>query len=169
MLLMVSATFTGMIITSFEDALSLLPALTAFIPMLMDTGGNCGSQSSVTVIRALSLDELKLGDIFKVMWKEFRTAILCGIALSVVCFVKILLVDRMLMGNSSISLLVNSAVCLTLCVTVIIAKFVGCTLPLLAKRLGFDPAVMASPFITTIVDALSLLVYFLFAKTLLGV
>ena len=166
---MVSATFTGMIITSFEDALSLLPALTAFIPMLMDTGGNCGSQSSVTVIRALSLDELKLGDIFKVMWKEFRTAILCGIALSVVCFVKILLVDRMLMGNSSISLLVNSAVCLTLCVTVIIAKFVGCTLPLLAKRLGFDPAVMASPFITTIVDALSLLVYFLFAKTLLGV
>ena len=169
MLLMVSATFTGMIITSFESALSLLPALTAFIPMLMDTGGNCGSQSSVTVIRALSLDELKLGDIFKVMWKEFRTAILCGIALSVVCFVKILLVDRMLMGNSSISLLVNSAVCLTLCVTVIIAKFVGCTLPLLAKRLGFDPAVMASPFITTIVDALSLLVYFLFAKILLGV
>ena len=169
MLLMVSATFTGMIITSFEDALSLLPALTAFIPMLMDTGGNCGSQSSVTVIRALSLDELKLGDIFKVMWKEFRTAILCGIALSAVCFVKILLVDRMLMGNTSISLLVNSAVCLTLCVTVVIAKFVGCTLPLLAKRLGFDPAVMASPFITTIVDALSLLVYFLFAKTLLGV
>ena len=169
MLLMVSATFTGMIITSFEDALSLLPALTAFIPMLMDTGGNCGSQSSVTVIRALSLDELKLGDIFKVMWKEFRTAILCGIALSAVCYVKILLVDRMLMGNASVSLLVGGVVSLTLCVTVVIAKFVGCTLPLLAKRLGFDPAVMASPFITTIVDALSLLVYFLFAKTLLGV
>ena len=169
MLLMVSATFTGMIITSFEDALSLLPALTAFIPMLMDTGGNCGSQSSVTVIRALSLDELKLGDVFKVMWKEFRTAILCGIALSAVCFVKILLVDRMLMGNASVSLLVGGVVSLTLCVTVVIAKFVGCTLPLLAKRLGFDPAVMASPFITTIVDALSLLVYFLFAKTLLGV
>ena len=169
MLLMVSATFTGMIITSFEDALSLLPALTAFIPMLMDTGGNCGSQSSVTVIRALSLDELKLGDIFKVMWKEFRTAIMCGVALSAVCFMKILLVDRLLMGNTSISLLVNGAVSLTLCVTVVIAKFVGCTLPLLAKRLGFDPAVMASPFITTIVDALSLLVYFLFAKTLLGV
>ncbi len=135
MLLMVSATFTGMIITSFESALSLLPALTAFIPMLMDTGGNCGSQSSVTVIRALSLDELKFSDLFKVMWKEVRTAVLC----------------------------------LTLAVTVVIAKFVGCTLPLLAKRLGFDPAVMASPFITTIVDALSLLVYFLFAKTLLHV
>ena len=137
--------------------------------MLMDTGGNCGSQSSVTVIRALSLDELKLGDIFKVMWKEFRTAIMCGVALSAVCFVKIMLIDRLLMGNTSISLLVNGAVSLTLCVTVVIAKFVGCTLPLLAKRLGFDPAVMASPFITTIVDALSLLVYFLFAKTLLGV
>ena len=103
------------------------------------------------------------------MWKEFRTAILCGIALSAVCFVKILLVDRMLMGNASVSLLVGGVVSLTLCVTVVIAKFVGCTLPLLAKRLGFDPAVMASPFITTIVDALSLLVYFLFAKILLGV
>ncbi|MDY4582378.1 MAG: magnesium transporter [Candidatus Faecousia sp.] len=169
MLLMVSATFTGMIITSFEDALSLLPALTAFIPMLMDTGGNCGSQSSVTVIRALSLDELKFSDLFRVMWKEIRTAVLCGLALAVVCFAKVFLVDRMLMGNESISLTVNGVVCLTLCVTVVIAKFVGCSLPLLAKRLGFDPAVMASPFITTIVDALSLLVYFLFAKTLLGV
>ena len=167
MLLMVSATFTGMIITSFEGALSKLPILTAFIPMLMDTGGNCGSQSSVTVIRALSLDELKLGDLFKVMWKEIRTAVLCGVTLALVCFLKILLVDRLLMGNTSINLLVNAVVCLTLAVTVIIAKFVGCTLPLLAKRLGFDPAVMASPFITTIVDALSLLVYFLFAKMLL--
>ena len=169
MLLMVSATFTGMIITSFEEALALLPALTAFIPMLMDTGGNCGSQSSVTVIRSLSLDELKFTDIFRVIWKEARTAVLCGATLAAVCFLKILLVDRLLMGNDSISLLVNGAVCLTLCVTVVIAKFVGCTLPMLAKRLGFDPAVMASPFITTIVDALSLLVYFLFAKTLLGV
>ena len=167
LLLMVSATFTGMIITSFEDALSLLPALTAFIPMLMDTGGNCGSQSSVTVIRALSLDELRFRDVFTVMWKEFRTAILCGLVLGAVCFGKVLLVDRLLMGNTSVSLLVAGVVCLTLSVTVIIAKFVGCSLPLLAKRLGFDPAVMASPFITTIVDALSLLVYFLFAKTLL--
>ena len=169
MLLMVSATFTGMIITSFEEALALLPALTAFIPMLMDTGGNCGSQSSVTVIRALSLDELKFTDIFRVIWKEARTAVLCGVTLAAVCFLKILLVDRLLMGNTSINLLVDGVVSLTLCVTVVIAKFVGCSLPLLAKRLGFDPAVMASPFITTIVDALSLLVYFLFAKTLLGV
>ena len=169
MLLMVSATFTGMIITSFEEALALLPALTAFIPMLMDTGGNCGSQSSVTVIRSLSLDELKFGDIFRVMWKEFRTAILCGATLAVVCFLKILLVDRLLMGNTSVNLLVDGVVSLTLCVTVVIAKFVGCSLPLLAKRLGFDPAVMASPFITTTVDALSLLVYFLFAKAVLHV
>ena len=168
MLLMVSATFTGMIISSFESALALLPALTAFIPMLMDTGGNCGSQSSVTVIRSLSLDELKFEDIFRVMWKEFQTAILCGVTLAVLCFVKVLVVDRMLMGNASISLLVAGVVSLTLGVTVIMAKFVGCTLPLLAKRLGFDPAVMASPFITTIVDALSLLVYFMFAKSILG-
>lgn len=169
MLLLVSATFTGMIISSFEDALSLLPALTAFIPMLMDTGGNCGSQSSVTVIRALSLDELEFRDLPKVIWKEIRTAVLCAVVLGLVCFGKIFLIDRLLMGNESISLLVNGAVCLTLVVTVIIAKVVGCTLPLLAKKLGFDPAVMASPFITTIVDALSLLVYFMFAKLLLGV
>ena len=168
MLLMVSATFTGMIITSFESALALLPALTAFIPMLMDTGGNCGSQSSVTVIRALSLDELELSDVFTVLWKEIRTAVLCGLTLAVLCFAKVLLVDRLLMGNTSISLSVDLVICLALGVTVVIAKMVGCTLPLLAKRLGFDPAVMASPFITTIVDALSLLVYFLFAKTILG-
>ena len=168
MLLMVSATFTGMIISSFEDALSLLPALTAFIPMLMDTGGNCGSQSSVTVIRALSLNELRFQDILRVIWKEVRAAVLCSVVLAGVCFLKILLVDRMLLGNESISLMVNGVVCLTLAVTVVIAKVVGCSLPLLAKKLGLDPAVMASPFITTIVDALSLLVYFLFAKTLLG-
>ena len=169
MLLMVSATFTGMIISSFEDALKFLPALTAFIPMLMDTGGNCGSQSSVTVIRALSLDELKFADLARVIWKEIRTAVLCGVCLAAVCFLKILLVDKLLMGNTSIDLLVDGVVCLTLAVTVIIAKVVGCTLPLVAKKLGFDPAVMASPFITTIVDALSLLVYFMFAKALLGV
>ena len=168
MLLMVSATFTGMIITSFESAMALLPALTAFIPRLMDTGGNCGSQSSVTVIRALSLDELELSDVLTVLWKEVRTAILCGLTLAVLCFIKVLLVDRLLMGNTSISLSVDLVICLALGVTVVIAKMVGCTLPLLAKRLGFDPAVMASPFITTIVDALSLLVYFLFAKTILG-
>ena len=168
MLLMVSATFTGMIISSFEEALALLPALTAFIPMLMDTGGNCGSQSSVTVIRALSLDELEFSDLLTVLWKEVRTALLCGLTLAALCFGKVLLVDRLLMGNTSISLSVDLVICLALGVTVVIAKIVGCSLPLLAKKLGFDPAVMASPFITTIVDALSLLVYFLFAKTILG-
>ena len=169
MLLMVSATFTGLIITAFEGALAAQVALTAFIPMLMGTGGNSGSQSSVTVIRALSLDELQIRDVGRVLWKELRTALLCGIALAVVCFAKIWLIDRMLMGNTSVTFMVDLVVCLTLCVTVVIAKLVGCTLPLAAKALGLDPAVMASPFISTIVDALSLLVYFLFAKSLLGV
>jgi len=169
MILMVSATFTGLIITAFEGALAAQVALTAFIPMLMGTGGNSGSQSSVTVIRALSLDELQLRDIASVLWKELRTSMLCGIALAVVCFAKIWLVDRMMMGNEEISLMVDAVVCLTLAVTVVIAKLVGCSLPLAAKALHLDPAVMASPFISTIVDALSLLVYFLFAKMLLGV
>jgi len=169
MILMVSATFTGLIITAFEGALAAQVALTAFIPMLMGTGGNSGSQSSVTVIRALSLDELSLRDIWHVLWKEVRTAVLCGVVLGAVCFVKILLVDRLMMGNGDITLMVDAVVCLTLAVTVIIAKLVGCALPMAAKALKLDPAVMASPFISTIVDALSLLVYFLFAKALLGV
>ena len=169
MILMVSATFTGLIITAFEGALAAQVALTAFIPMLMGTGGNSGSQSSVTVIRALSLDELQLRDILRVLWKELRTSILCGLALALVCFGKIWLVDRMLMGNEEITLMVDAVVCLTLAVTVVIAKLVGCSLPLAAKAMHLDPAVMASPFISTIVDALSLLVYFLFAKALLGV
>ena len=169
MLLMVSATFTGLIITAFEGALAAQAALTAFIPMLMGTGGNSGSQSSVTVIRALSLDELSFRDVGTVLWKEIRTAVLCGVALAAVCFIKIWLVDRLLFGNADITLMVDAVVCLALCVTVIIAKLVGCTLPLAAKVLKLDPAVMASPFISTIVDALSLLVYFLFAKMLLGV
>jgi len=169
MLLMVSATFTGLIITSFEDALAAQVALTAFIPMLMGTGGNSGSQSSVTVIRSLSLEELKFADIGRVIWKELRTAILCGIALAIVCFGKIWLVDKLLLGNESITLMVDLVVCLALCVTVIIAKVVGCALPMVAKVLGADPAVMASPFITTIVDAVSLLVYFVFAKGLLHI
>ena len=169
MILMVSATFTGLIITAFEGALAAQVALTAFIPMLMGTGGNSGSQSSVTVIRALSLDELDLRDIWHVLWKEINTAALCGVVLGAVCFVKILLVDKLLMGNDSITLMVDAVVCLTLAVTVVIAKLVGCVLPMAAKALKLDPAVMASPFISTIVDALSLLVYFLFAKALLGV
>ena len=169
MLMMVSATFTGLIMTAFEDALAAQIALSAFIPMLMGTGGNSGSQSSVTVIRGLSLDELDFADIGTVLWKEIRTAVLCGVALALVCFVKIWLVDKILFGNPNITLMVDLVVCLALCVTVILAKVVGCMLPMAAKALKLDPAVMASPFITTIVDALSLLIYFLFAKTLLHI
>ena len=169
MLMMVSATFTGLIITSFEDALAVQVALTAFIPMLMGTGGNSGAQSSVTVIRALSLDELDFADIGTVLWKEIRTAVLCGVALAVVCFAKIWLIDKLLFGNDNITFMVDLVVCLALAVTVFIAKLVGCMLPMAAKALKLDPAVMASPFISTIVDALSLLVYFMFAKMLLNI
>ena len=169
LLLMVSATFTGMIITAFEDALAVQVVLTAFIPMLMGTGGNSGSQSSVTIIRALSLDELKLVDLPRVVWKEIRTAVLCGLALAGVCYLKLWLVDGKLLGNGDITPQVNLVVCLALFVTVLSAKIVGAVLPMAAKALKLDPAVMASPFITSIVDALSLLVYFLFAKMLLPV
>ena len=168
-ILMVSSTFTGLIITSFEDALAKVVALTAFIPMLMGTGGNSGSQSSVTVIRSLSLGELRFKDIGIVLWKELRTSVMCGVALAIVCFAKIWLIDHMLFGNEDITLMVDLVVCMALALTVIIAKLVGGMLPLCAKALGADPAVMASPFITTIVDAVSLLVYFMFAKTMLGV
>ena len=137
--------------------------------MLMDTGGNTGSQASVTVIRALSLGDLEFSDFFRVIWKELRVAVLCAISLAVVSFAKIELVDVLIMGNQSITVTVNLVVCLTLAFTIICAKIVGCTLPLLAKKLGFDPAVMASPFITTIVDALSLLIYFQVARVLLGI
>ena len=169
MLLMITSTFTGLIITSFEDALAAQVALTAFIPMLMGTGGNCGSQSSVSIIRALSLDELKLSDIFKVVWKEIRTAVLCGIVLAVFCFAKIWLVDRLMLGNTDITLMVDLVVCCALAVTVLLAKLTGAVLPMAAQALKLDPAVMASPFITSIVDAVSLLVYFLFASLLLGI
>ena len=169
MLLMVTATFTGMIITAFEGALAAQVALTAFIPMLMGTGGNSGSQSSVTVIRALSLDEIRIKDLPRVVWKELRTAILCGTVLAVVCFGKIWLVDGLLLGNENITLMVDAVVCLALLVTVVTAKLIGAVLPLVAKSVKLDPAVMASPFITSIVDAMSLLVYFMFAKMLLGV
>jgi len=167
MLLMVSATFTGMILNSFENALAAQVVLTIFIPMLMDTGGNSGSQASVTVIRALSLDELEFSDLLMVVWKEIQTAVLCGAALALVCFGKIMLVDRLLLGNTEVTALVAAVVCITMAMTVLVAKVVGCTLPMFAKKLGFDPAVMASPFITTIVDALSLLVYFGIATALL--
>lgn len=168
LLLMFTATFTGMIISSFESALAAQAALTAFIPMLMGTGGNSGSQSSVTVIRGLSIGEVEFSDIFTVIWKEVRVAVLCGVTLAVGTFIKILLIDNLLLG-SGISLMVNLVVCLTMCVTVFCAKFIGCVLPMLAKKVGFDPAVMASPFITTIVDAVSLLVYFQVASMVLGI
>ncbi|MBQ2720958.1 MAG: magnesium transporter, partial [Clostridia bacterium] len=162
LLLMISAAFTGKIITIFEDALAAQIALTAFIPMLMDSGGNAGSQASVSIIRGLALNEIEFKNIFAIWRKEFVVSILCGITLAAANFVKILLIDR-------VSLTVAAVVCITLFVTIIIAKLVGCTLPILAKKIGFDPAVMASPFITTIVDALSLLVYFNIASALLGI
>ena len=167
LLLMVGSTFTGMIINGFEAALT--PVLIAFIPMLMGTGGNSGSQSSVTIIRALSLGEVELSDLPRIIWKEIRTAVLCGIALAAVCFAKIWLIDKLLLGNHDINLMINAVICLAMAVTVLVAKMVGAVLPLIAKAIRVDPAVMASPFITTIVDALSLLVYFLFATLLLGV
>lgn len=167
LLLMVSATFTGLIITNFESALAAQVALTAFIPMLMDTGGNSGSQSSVTVIRAISLDEIEFSDLPRIVWKEIRTAVLCGATLAAACFVKIMLVDRLLMRNDSITFTVAVVVCITMALTVLIAKIIGAVLPMCAKKIGLDPAVMASPFITTIVDALSLLIYFGVATTLL--
>ncbi len=167
LLLMISATFTGLIITRFENALAVQVVLTAFIPMLMDTGGNSGSQSSVTVIRALSLGEVEWSDLPAIIWKEGQTAFLCGIALSAACFGKLLLIDRLILGNADVTLLVALVVCLSMLFTVILAKIIGCILPMIAKKLGFDPAVMSSPFITTIVDAVSLLLYFGIASALL--
>ena len=161
LLLMVSATFTGSIIKKFEDALSACVVLTTFIPMLMDTGGNAGGQASVTIIRGLSLEEITFRDFFRVVWKEARVALVCGATLAVCNFGKLLLIDK-------VTVSVALVVCLTLVVAVFIAKIIGCTLPMVAKKVGFDPAVMASPFITTIVDALSLIIYFAIATNLLG-
>ncbi len=161
LLLMISATFTGKIIQHYEAALASYVVLTSFIPMLMDTGGNAGGQSSVTIIRGLSLNDIEYKDTLKVIWKEIRVAVLAGLTLAVANFVKLLLIDKV---TASVALVV----CITLIVTVIIAKIIGCSLPILAKKIGFDPAVMASPFITTIVDAISLIVYFQIATHLLG-
>ena len=160
LLLMISATFTGAIITSYEKALASYVILTAYIPMLMDTGGNAGSQASVSIIRGISLQEIEFGDLLKALWKEVRVAALCGITLSVCNFAKLLLFDRV---GFQIALIV----CGTLVLVVLVAKTIGCTLPLLAHRLGFDPAVMASPLITTIVDAISLTIYFMIATNVL--
>lgn len=160
LLLMVSATFTGQIISSYEDALSTCAVLTMFIPMLMDTGGNAGGQASVSIIRGLSLGEIRYRDTLAIIWKETRVSLLCGVTLAAANFAKLMLFDQ-------VGLMVSLVVCLTLVVAVLLAKLIGCTLPILAKRLGFDPAVMASPFITTIVDALSLMIYFQIASAIL--
>lgn len=162
LLLMISATFTGQIITHFEDALASYVILTAFIPMLMDSGGNAGSQASVSVIRSLSLDEIEYKDTFKIIWKEFRVALLCGLTLALGNFLKLILVDNL-------SIAISIVVCSTLMLTIIIAKLIGSVLPILANKLGFDPAVMASPFITTLVDATSLIIYFNIASLILNI
>lgn len=152
LILMVSATFTSLIITHFESVLDASIVLSAAIPMLMDTGGNCGGQASVTIIRALSLEDVEFKDIFRVIWKEFRVGILCGISLAIVNFAKMLILHQ---GT----VLIVAVISLALFCAVVVAKFIGCILPMLANKIGFDPAVMSSPFITTIVDALSLLIY----------
>ena len=168
MLLMLSATFTGIILTHFETSLMACAILTSFIPMLSGTGGNSGTQASTAVIRALSLGEVRFSDLFHVLWKEFWVSVCCGLCLAAANFVKMLLIDRWLLRNPTVTPQVALVVCATLICTVVCAKLVGCSLPLLAKKLGFDPAVMASPFITTIVDALSLLIYFQVASMVLG-
>lgn len=162
LLLMISATFTGKIIQHYEASLAACVILTSFIPMLMDSGGNAGGQASVTVIRGLSLNDIEFSDTLKVIWKEFRASILIGITLAIANFIKLLLIDR-------VAINIALVVCSTLIIVIIIAKIIGCTLPILAKRLGFDPAVMASPFITTIVDAISLFVYFQIASNILNI
>ena len=162
LLLMISASFTGAIITYFEDALAAQVALTAFIPMLMDTGGNCGSQSSVTVIRSLSLGELRWGDWWRASWKELQVGVLCGVTLALVNLARLTLFSQV---GTAVALVVS----LTLIVTVVSSKLLGCLLPIAASRLGLDPAVMASPLITTIADAVSLLVYFRIAVLLLAI
>ena len=169
MMLMLSATFSGMIITHFESALATCVVLTSFITMLSGTGGNSGSQSSVAVIRALSLGEVEFSDMLAVVWKELRVAVLCGACLAAANFVKMMVVDRWLMNKPEVTVPVAIVVCLTLFLTVICAKIVGCTLPMAAEKVGIDPAVMAAPFITTVVDALSLLIYFTIATHVLGI
>ena len=168
-LLMISSTFTGFIISYFENQLYAMICLSSFIPMLMGSAGNAGSQTSVTIIRGLSLNEIKFSDLAKVIWKEIRVAVLCGLVLAAACFAKVMLVDCLLLHTDGVNWIVALVVCLALAVTVLASKIVGCVLPMLADKLGFDPALMASPLITTVVDALSLLVYFNIARTLLKI
>ena len=169
LLLMISATITSQILTTFESMLSATAVLIAFIPMIMDTGGNSGGQASVTIIRSLSLGEIDIKDIFRVIGKEICVGTVCGLSLGAVCFAKLMLFDRIVLGNEDIDIMVALVISLTITVEIIMAKMIGCTLPILAKKIGFDPAVMASPFITTIVDAVSLLVYIGFATAILHI
>jgi len=176
MILMISAVFTGAIITHYENAIGTYAILTAFFPMLMDTGGNAGSQTSVTVIRGLSLDEIEPRDVFRVLWKEFRVSLLCGICLGAVCFLKTMAIDfgfraTTVLENGAVqdNILVAFIVSITVVTAVVVAKFIGTVFPIAAKKIGLDPAVMASPFITTIVDTITLIVYFSIASRLLGI
>ncbi|MGN0533206.1 MAG: magnesium transporter [Eubacterium sp.] len=167
--LMVSATFTSMILNAFEDKLSAMIILTSFIPMLTGTSGNSGGQASAVIIRSLSLKEIDFKDIFKVIWKEVRVGLLCGLTLAAVNFVKVWFVDRTLLGMSDITLEVDLVISLTLVIEIIFAKTVGCVFPILAKKMKLDPAVISSPFITTVMDALSLLIYFWLATAILHI
>ena len=167
--LMISATFTSMILNAFEDKLSALIVLTSFVPMLTGTSGNSGGQASAVIIRALSLKEIDFKDISKVIWKEFRVGVLCGITLAAVNFVKIWFVDRTLLGMSAITIQVDLVISLTLIIEIIFAKMVGCVFPILAEKMKLDPAVISSPFITTVMDALSLLIYFWLATMILHI
>ena len=168
-LLMLTSTFTGLIITYFENQLYGMICLSAFIPMLMGSAGNAGSQTSVTIIRGMSLDEIRFADLARVLWKECRVAILCGLVLAIACFAKVMLVDCLLLKTDGVDWMVALVICIALAVTILLSKVVGAVLPMLAEKLGFDPALMASPIITTVVDALSLLVYFNVARVMLGI
>ena len=169
MFLMLSATFTSMILTTFEDMLAVQAGLVAFIPMLMGTGGNSGAQSSTAVIRSLSLGDTEPKDVLRVMWKEWRVALLCGLTLAVVNFGKMLLLDGMILHNDSVTVLVAATVSLSIVFIVMFAKVVGSTLPILAEKIGVDPAVMANPLISTVTDAVSLLIYIYVAKLILHI
>ena len=169
MFLMLSATFTSMILTDFENTLSVQAGLVAFIPMLMGTGGNSGAQASTAVIRSLSLGDTEPKDALRVMWKEWRVALICGLTLAAVNFVKMLLVDGMLLNNDNVTVAVAATVSLSVVFIVMFAKVVGSMLPILAEKIGVDPAVMANPLISTVTDAVSLLIYIYVAKLILRI
>ena len=169
LILMLSATLTSMVLTGYETSLAACSALIAFIPMLTGTGGNSGTQASVAVIRGLSLGEVEFSDTFRVVWKEVRVAVLCGVTLAACNFVKLMVVDRFLLHNEGVTVLVAAVICVTMVFTVLCAKAVGCLLPLLAERIHLDPAVMASPFISTVVDVVTLVLYFQVARAILHI